>query len=224
MFYADHRKHGLRHSPFKALVAPRPIAWVSSLSTEGVVNLAPYSFFNAMADSPPIIVFAPNNPRLGGGRKDTLENIEQTGEFVVNLCNWDLRLPMNESSAHVPPEVDEIELAGLTAAPSEIVKPPRVAEAPAALECEFLFRVRLPGSSPKIENNACFGRVVGVHISDDIIVDGHGGHDPLPPHRALRLHGLCAGRKRLLHGPPGRQSRSLRSPQTPGSGGVAGNP
>ena len=172
MFYADHRKHGLRHSPFKALVAPRPIAWVSSLSTEGVVNLAPYSFFNAMADSPPIIVFAPNNPRLGGGRKDTLENIEQTGEFVVNLCNWDLRLPMNESSAHVPPEVDEIELAGLTAAPSEIVRPPRVVEAPAALECEFLFRVRLPGSSPKIENNACFGRVVGVHISDDIIVDG----------------------------------------------------
>ena len=173
MFYADHRKHGLRHSPFKALVAPRPIAWVSSLSTEGVVNLAPYSFFNAMADSPPIIVFAPNNPRLGGGRKDTLENIEQTGEFVVNLCNWDLRLPMNESSAHVPPDVDEIELAGLTAAfPRRSSKPPRVAEAPAALECEFLFRVRLPGSSPKIENNACFGRVVGVHISDDIIVDG----------------------------------------------------
>lgn len=82
MFYADHRKHGLRHSPFKALVAPRPIAWVSSMSTDGVVNLAPYSFFNAMADSPPIIVFAPNNPRIGGGRKDTLENIEQTGEFV----------------------------------------------------------------------------------------------------------------------------------------------
>ncbi len=172
MFYADHRKHGLRHSPFKALVAPRPIAWVSSLSTGGVVNLAPYSFFNAMADSPPIIVFAPNNPRLGGGRKDTLENIEQTGEFVVNLCNWDLRVAMNESSAHVPPDVDEIELAGLTAAPSEIVKPPRVAEAPAALECEFLFRVRLPGSHPKVENNACFGRVVGVHISDDIILDG----------------------------------------------------
>ena len=172
MFYADHRKHGLRHSPFKALVAPRPIAWVSSLSTGGVVNLAPYSFFNAMADSPPIIVFAPNNPRLGGGRKDTPENIEQTGEIVVNLCNWDLRVAMNESSAHVPPDVDEIELAGLTAAPSEIVKPPRVAEAPAALECEFLFRVRLPGSSPKIENNACFGRVVGVHIADDIIVDG----------------------------------------------------
>ncbi len=172
MFYSDPRKHSLRHSPFKALVAPRPIAWVSSRSAEGVVNLAPYSFFNAMAESPPIVVFAPNNPRIGGGRKDTLENIEQTGDFVVNLCNWDLRAAMNASSAHVPPDVDEIELAGLTAAPSEIVKAPRVAEAPAALECEFLFRVRLPGASPKIENNACFGRVVGIHISDEIIVDG----------------------------------------------------
>ncbi len=91
---------------------------------------------------------------------------------MVNLCNWDLRLPMNESSAHVPPEVNEIELAGLTAVPSEIVKAPRVAEAPASLECEFLFRVRLPGSSPKIENNACFGKVVGIHIADEIIVDG----------------------------------------------------
>ena len=125
-----------------------------------------------MAESPPIIVFAPNNPRIGGGRKDTLENIEQTGDFVVNLCNWDLRDAMNASSAHVPPDVDEIALAGLTAVPSEIVNAPRVAEAPASLECEFLFRVRLPGASPKIENNACFGRVVGIHISDEIIVDG----------------------------------------------------
>ncbi len=172
MFYSNHRQHGLKHNPFKALVAPRPIAWVSSRSASGVVNLAPYSFFNAMSDSPPIIVFAPNNPRLGGGRKDTLTNIEETNDFVVNFCNWDLRDAMNLSSAHVDPEVNEIELAGLTAVDSEIVKAPRVKEAPVALECEFLFRIRLPSDSPKAENNACFGKVVGIHIADDIVVDG----------------------------------------------------
>ena len=172
MFYSDPSEHGLKHNPFKALVAPRPIAWVSSRSAAGIVNLAPFSFFNAMAERPPIIVFAPNNPRPGGGRKDTLTNIEETGDFVVNLCNWDLREAMNETSAHVAPDADEFALAGLTAAPCEKVAAPRVAEAPVALECQFLFRVRLPGGGPKIENNACFGKVVGIHIADDIVVDG----------------------------------------------------
>jgi len=171
MFIDDPRKHGLPFSPFKALVAPRPIAWVSTQDTEGVLNLAPYSFFNAMADSPPIVVFAPNNPRPGGGRKDTLANIEATNEFVVNLCSSNLRDQMNASSAHVPPDADEFAISGLTAAPSHKVKPPRVKEALAALECEFMFRIRLPSDNPKVENNACFGKVVGIHI-DDSILDG----------------------------------------------------
>ncbi|MGZ0189682.1 MAG: flavin reductase family protein, partial [Alphaproteobacteria bacterium] len=157
MFIDDPRKHGLKFNPFKALVAPRPIAWVSTQDTDGVLNLAPYSFFNAMADSPPIIVFAPNNPRLGGGRKDTLTNIEATNEFVVNLCSYELREQMNTSSAHVGPEEDEFALAGLTPEPSTNVKPPRIKEALAALECEFMFRVRLPSTHPKVENNAVFG-------------------------------------------------------------------
>lgn len=172
MFYDDPRKHGLPYNPFKALVAPRPIAWVSSQDTEGVLNLAPYSFFNAMADSPPIIVFAPNNPRMGGGRKDTLTNIEATNQFVVNLCSSDLRDQMNLSSAHVAPDVDEFALAGLTPAPCVHVKVPRVKEAMASLECEFMFRVRLPSSSPKAENNAVFGKVVGIHIDDSILENG----------------------------------------------------
>ena len=172
MFYDDPRNHGLPYNPFKALVAPRPIAWVSSQDPDGVLNLAPYSFFNAMADSPPIIVFAPNNPRMGGGRKDTLTNIEAMNEFVVNLCSLDLAEQMNQSSAHVPPDADEFALAGLTPAPSNKVKVPRVKEALAALECEFMFRVRLPSSHPKIENNAVFGKVVGVHIDDSILEDG----------------------------------------------------
>ena len=172
MFFDDQRKHGLRHNPFKALVAPRPIAWVSSVDTEGVANLAPFSYFNACADRPPTIMFAPNNPRPNGENKDTLRNIEQTNEFVVNLVGYDLREEMNLTSAHVGASVDEFELAGLTPAPSVHVKAPRVAEAPVSLECRFLTRLRLPSDHPRVENNLVIGTVVGTHIADDIIRDG----------------------------------------------------
>jgi len=172
MFFDDHRKHGLRHNPFKALVAPRPIAWVSSLSAEGVANLAPFSYFNACADRPPTVMFAPNNPRPNGGGKDTLRNIEQTNEFVVNLVGYDLREPMNLTSAHVDSSVDEFELAGLTPAPSVHVKAPRLEEAPVSLECRFLTRLRLPSDHPAIENNVVIGQVVGTHVADRIIRDG----------------------------------------------------
>ena len=171
-FYDDPSNHGLKYNPFKALVSPRPIAWVSSKSAAGVINLAPFSFFNAVSDSPPMIMFAPNNPRPGGGRKDTLVNIEEINQFVVNLCSYDMRMPMNTSSAHVNPEVDEFELAGLTKADCRYVNVPRILEAPAALECEFMFRTRLPSSSPKGENNVVFGKVIGVHIADNILKDG----------------------------------------------------
>ena len=172
MFFDDHRKHGLRHNPFKALVAPRPIAWVSSLSAGGVANLAPFSYFNACADRPPTVMFAPNNPRPDGEGKDTLRNIEQTNEFVVNLAGYDLREPMNLTSAHVDASVDEFELAGLTPAPSVHVKAPRVEEAPVSLECRFLTRLRLPSDHPAIENNVVIGQVVGTHIADRIVRDG----------------------------------------------------
>ena len=171
-FYDDSRNHGLKYNPFKALVAPRPIAWVSTKSAAGVVNLAPFSFFNAVADNPPMIVFAPNNPRPGGGRKDTLTNLEETNQFVVNLCSYDMRIPMNISSAHVDPDVDEFELAGLTKAECRHVDVPRILEAPAALECEFMFRTRLPSGGPRGENNVVFGKVVGVHIAESILKDG----------------------------------------------------
>ena len=172
MFYDDPLKHNLRHSPFKALIAPRPIAWVSSVDVNGIANLAPFSFFNAVAEFPPTIVFAPNNPRPGGGTKDTLRNIEQTNEFVVNLCSYDLREQMNQTAAHVAPEVDEFELSGLTAADCVHVKVPRVKEAPVAMECRFLTRLRLPSTNPKVENNLVIGQVVGIHIDDGIIDNG----------------------------------------------------
>jgi flavin reductase (DIM6/NTAB) family NADH-FMN oxidoreductase RutF len=172
VFYEDPKKHNLRHSPFKALIAPRPIAWVSSQDVDGILNLAPFSFFNAVAEFPPTIVFAPNNPRPGGGTKDTLRNIEQTNEFVVNLCNEALKDQMNKSAAHVAPDVDEFEVCGLTPEPCVHVAVPRVKEAPVSMECRFVTRLRLPSSNPKVENNLVIGHVVGIHISDAIIEDG----------------------------------------------------
>ena len=172
MFFDDPRRHGLRHNPFKALVAPRPIAWVSSVDIDGVANLAPFSYFNACADRPPTIVFAPNNPRPNGEGKDTLRNIEQTNEFVVNLVGYELRDAMNRTSAHVDSSVDEFELAGLTPIPSVHVKAPRVEEAPVSLECRFITRLRLPSDHPKVENNLVIGQVVGTHIADRIVRDG----------------------------------------------------
>ena len=172
MFFDDPRKHNLKHNPFKALVAPRPIAWVSSMDENGVLNLAPFSYFNAVCDNPPMIFFSPNGPRPKGGAKDTLNNIETMNEFVVNLCSWELRDAMNTSSAHVDPDVDEFALAGVTPAESVNVKVPRVKEAPASLECRFHMRLGLPSSDPVSRNCMIIGEVVGVHIEDRIVKDG----------------------------------------------------
>ncbi len=172
MFYDDPKKHNLKHNPFKALIAPRPIAWISSVDLDGVINLAPFSYFNAVSDSPPMIMFAPNGRRPTGLGKDTWQNIQQTNEFVVNLSNWNLRDAMNASSAEVGPDVDEFALAGVTPAPSIHVKAPRVKEAPASLECRLLTRISLPTTNPESENNVVFGEVIGIHIDDAIIQDG----------------------------------------------------
>lgn len=167
MFYeTEENKHGLRHNPFKALVAPRPIGWISTLSQEGVLNLAPYSFFNAVSDRPPFVLFS------SGGRKDSVVNAEATGEFVCSLATYALREQMNQTSAAVGPEVDEMELAKLQSAPSKLVKPPRVAASPAALECKYYQTVTLPGTNGLDGNYVVIGRVVGVYIADEYINDG----------------------------------------------------
>ena len=159
--------HGLPHDPLKALVAPRPIGWISSLSADGVPNLAPYSFFNMLAVSPAIVGFS------SGMRKDSQNNIEETGEFVYNFASVDLIDPVNISSSHVPNTVNEFELAGVTAVASTCVKAPRVAEAHAHLECEYLQTVALPHVSGKeIPWSLILGRVVAVHIDDAFIKDG----------------------------------------------------
>ena len=156
----------LRHDPFKALVAPRPIGWVATVDAQGRRNLAPYSFFNAVSDRPPMVMFS------SGGRKDTLRNIEATGEFTCSMSCWDQREAMNLSSAPVAPGVDEFALAGLQAAPSQWVRPPRVAGSPAAFECRLWKTLELPGTSRGPGNTVVFGEVVGVYIDDAFIRDG----------------------------------------------------
>jgi flavin reductase (DIM6/NTAB) family NADH-FMN oxidoreductase RutF len=161
------RDHGLPHDPFKALVAPRPIGWISTISAKGVVNLAPYSFFNAVAERPPILMFS------SSGVKHSKINAESGGEFVANMVTYDLRHEMNATSADVGPDVSEPEIAGLEMAPSIMVKPPRVARARAALECKYLQTLQLKDMNGALtESFMVFGEVVGIYIDDAILVDG----------------------------------------------------
>ncbi len=172
MFYKTSEPHGLPRDPFKSLIVPRPIAWVSTVSADGTVNLAPFSFFNGLADSPPAVMIACNGPHAEGGVKDTLANIEATGEFVVNIVTWELREAMNQTSASLPRNVDEMALAGLDPAPARLVRPPRVAASPAQLECTRHETVALPSNRPDWPNTVIIGLVVGIHISDEILTDG----------------------------------------------------
>jgi flavin reductase (DIM6/NTAB) family NADH-FMN oxidoreductase RutF len=168
MFYSTAKNdHGLPHDPFKALVAPRPIGWISSLGADGAVNLAPYSYFNALSSHPPIVCFSSED------RKDSVVFAEETKEFVCNLATWDLREAMNQTSAPYPRGVDEMRAAGLTPAPSRLVKPPRVAEAPVALECKWLQTLVLRDLDGRpLERYVVFGQVVGVHIADQFLHNG----------------------------------------------------
>jgi flavin reductase (DIM6/NTAB) family NADH-FMN oxidoreductase RutF len=168
MFY-DARKndHGLPHDPFKAIVTPRPIGWISSINSRGDINLAPYSFFNGVASRPPVVMFSSE------GRKDSLSFIEEAGEFVCNLATWDLRDAMNKTSAPLPRGTNEMTHAGLEPAPSRLVKPPRVAASPCALECKLLQIVHLSDiEGHALDNHVVFGQVIGVHIDDRYIRNG----------------------------------------------------
>ncbi|GHC75894.1 Asp/Glu/hydantoin racemase [Pseudorhodoferax aquiterrae] len=165
--YEPRSGHDLPHDPFNAIVGPRPIGWVSTRSAAGLVNLAPYSFFNAFNYVPPIVGFA------SIGRKDSLANVEQTGEFVWNLATRPLAEAMNASCAAVPPEVNEFELAGLTPVPSVRVAPPRVGESPVAFECKLSQLIRLQGADGQaVDTWLVLGEVVQVHIARTLLKDG----------------------------------------------------
>ena len=160
--------HGLKYDPFKALVAPRPIGWISSVSSAGICNLAPYSFFNAVSEKPHYVMFSSSN------LKDSARNIRETGEFTCSLATWETRFEMNVSSAPVPADVDEYPIAGLTAVKSKLVAPPRVKQSPAAFECRHWRTIELPDVDAEAETGhyVTIGRVVAIYIDDNYIKDG----------------------------------------------------
>lgn len=165
--YEPGKGHGLPHDPFNAIVGPRPIGWISSQDAQGVLNLAPYSFFNAFNYIPPIIGFS------SVGRKDSLNNIEQTGEFVWNLATRSLAEAMNQSCAAVPAEVDEFRLAGLTPLPSQVVSVPRVKETPVSFECKVTQIIQLKRADQELVPSwLILGEVVAVHIATWLLKDG----------------------------------------------------
>jgi flavin reductase (DIM6/NTAB) family NADH-FMN oxidoreductase RutF len=168
MFYRPENGHGLPHNPFNALVAPRPIGWISTRGTAGD-NLAPYSFFNAVAYVPPQVMFASTSAKPDrNGTKDSVAQIIETGVFCVNIATGDLRDQVNASSAPLPAGIDEFQAAGIEAAECETIVCPRVAGAAAALECRLTRVVPLAGEA----NFVVLGVVTGVHIRDDCVVDG----------------------------------------------------
>lgn len=169
MFYEPgaHKNHGLRHDPFKAIIAPRPIGWISTMGADGKVNLAPYSYFNGFSTQPPMVGFSSE------GAKDSLRNVEETREFVCNLVTYDLRDAMNATSAPLPRGTNEMEAAGLEAVPSRLVKPPRVAASPCALECRWTQTLRLTDvDGTLLDRYLVIGRVVGIHIDERFLRDG----------------------------------------------------
>ena len=168
MFYHPRQGHGLPHDPFRAIVSPRPIGWISTRSAAGIDNLAPYSFFNAIAGHPPMVMFASE------GHKHTIANVRETGEFVVNLATRALAEPLNRTSIAWPDGVDEFEVAGLAKAPCRLVAAPRLAVAAAALECRVTAIHPIPDlSGDSAERTMAIAEVVGIHIDDAVLTDGH---------------------------------------------------
>jgi flavin reductase (DIM6/NTAB) family NADH-FMN oxidoreductase RutF len=168
MHYAPRDGHDLPYDPFKSCAIPRPIGWLSTVSADGVVNLAPYSQWQNLTYDPPMVMFAANQSLLGG-QKDSVRNAEETGWFVWNMATWDLREAVNISSSTVPAEVDEFELAGLEKAPCIEAPAPRVARSPVHFECRWVQTVRIPVEERVPSVDLVIGRVEHVHIADEMI-------------------------------------------------------
>lgn len=169
MFYRPENGHGLPHNPFNAIVAPRPIGWISTQNAQGQSNLAPYSFFNAVAYVPPQVMFASTSAKPDqNDTKDTVANIRETGVFCVNLVSGQMQHAMNATSAPVARDVDEFDLASIEREKCTTIDCFRVAHAPAALECKATDIVKIQGD----HNFVVFGQVIGVHLSDDCVIDG----------------------------------------------------
>ncbi|WP_206998551.1 flavin reductase family protein [Trinickia mobilis] len=207
MFLDPAATPGFKRTLFNAIVAPRPIGWISTINGKGQVNLAPFSHFNLVSTAPPVVIFSCNAP-ADRHEKDTIVNVRETGEFVTNLVTWDLREQMNLSSMNAPYGADEFELAGLDKAPSVMVKPPRVAVSPASMECKLLRIVDIEPTGPgETFSNVVFGRIVGVHL-DERYVDADGRFDTARTDPLTRLDGnryATVGRMDVLGRPSPRR-------------------
>ena len=169
MFYKPNDGHGLKSNPFNAIVTPRPIGWISTRDKKLIDNIAPYSFFNAVAYVPPQVMFASTGDKSDrDGTKDSVANIKETGEFCVNIVSYEMRHQMNATSKTLTADIDEFEHAELKKIDCKLIGCPRVLGAPAALECQLVEIIKLPGAA----NFAVFGEVIGVHMNDDYIVKG----------------------------------------------------
>ncbi|HEY1912489.1 MAG TPA: flavin reductase family protein [Vicinamibacterales bacterium] len=170
MYYeTDKNDHGLRYNPLKACVVPRPIGWISTVDAVGVVNLAPFSFFNVLSYDPPFVLFSAGLHESDGDRKDSVANVEATGEFVYNMTTWAQRDQMNETARIVDRSVDEMAAVGLEPLPSRLVRPPRIKGSPVHFECTLHQVIALPGRKPSSNHSVVIGRVVAVHIEDDAL-------------------------------------------------------
>lgn len=216
MFYdTDANDHGLPFDPYKSIVVPRPIGWISTLDREGNVNLAPYSQFNNLGYDPPYVMFASTGPY-----KDSALNAVDTGEFVCNMATWELREAVNQTSTISPRDVDEAAACGLEMVPSRIVAAPRVKASPVHLECRYFSSLTLPGrDGNRASSQLVIGRVVGVHVADEFLTDD-GRIDILKARPLARLgyHDYTSVEKTFAMAPPGdRLARGLEGrPRTAG--------
>ncbi|ODT88324.1 flavin reductase family protein [Phenylobacterium sp. SCN 70-31] len=215
-FYDPAQGHGLKHNPLTAIVAPRPIGWISTADDDGTPNLAPYSFFNVLSVTPPILAFA--NAKLS----DSLINVQKNGEFVFNLSTESMAAEMNDSSVEEPYGVDEMARVGLTAAPSRMVKPPRVGGVPAAMECKLLQIIHLHDLDGKATStHVVIGQVVGVHIDRAFLNDGVFDTVAARPLARCGYRSHYAVVRELLHLPrPGQRAyrSGMAASETPPAG------
>jgi flavin reductase (DIM6/NTAB) family NADH-FMN oxidoreductase RutF len=200
------KNHGLPHDPFKAIVAPRPIGWITSMSAAGEINLAPYSWFNGVSSAPPMVMFSSEL------RKDTLTFIEETKEFVCNFATYELREQVNLSSTPFPRGVNEMEKCGLAPAPSRFVRPPRVAASPAALECKWVQTASLTDIEGRTtDRHVVFGQVIGIYIDERFIRDGLLDTGALHPIMRAGYHdyfGVSSEQRFTMKRPPGGGNQS----------------
>ena len=173
MFYeTDKNDHGLKYNPFKSCIVPRPIAWITSISEDEILNCAPYSFFNGVAADPPMVMYATNGKQPMGGHKDTITNIRDNGEFVVNIVSYEAKYKMNETTAPFNPNESEVDIAKLEILESKLISPARLAISPIHMECKLYKIIDLPTLKSNEYNGMVLGHVVGIHINDDVLEDG----------------------------------------------------